>query len=197
VANRPVYYVPTVRMHHGMTDNELYMWCRRIDQIIQRRLDRKGIIHTVSYDRRNLVILNSDYRDHMISHETKTTVDEVKRFKSMPPPAILVSPSVSTGWDFPMDECRYQIIGKVALVDTRDRITAARCRADNEYSPYIAVQDLVQAAGRGSRTPTDYCETFIPDDQFAWLRAKYKKFFPQYFLKACKTVNTLPDPRTL
>jgi hypothetical protein len=40
---------------------------------------------------------------------------KVATFKRRKAPAFLVSPSMTTGWDFPYDQCRWQIIAKVPI----------------------------------------------------------------------------------
>jgi Rad3-related DNA helicase len=194
VKSRPVIHVPTIRVNFRTDESQMRLWCDRIDQIIRGRLDRKGIVHTVSYDRRTLIVKHSDHRDIIYTHDTGTTASVVERFKNSDPPAVLVSPSVSTGYDFHGDLCRYQIIGKIAFPDTRNKITAVRCKADADYGPYIAMQELVQSCGRGVRSAEDFCETFIIDDNWAWVQHRYKHLLPKWFLQACWKASTIPDP---
>jgi Rad3-related DNA helicase len=194
---RPVYHVPTVRMNHRTDDYGLRLWLSRIDQIIGARLDRKGIIHTVSYDRRSFVMTHSEHIDVMMSHSSENTTYTIEQFKRAQAPKVLVSPSVSTGFDFPEDFCRYQIIGKLGFIDTRNKLSAARCESDPDYSPYIAMQQLIQACGRGVRSVTDWCESIIIDDNIGWFLKKYKRFAPRWFLQAYKALPTLPDPPDL
>lgn len=61
--NTPVWHVNTSPINHRSDDYKLIIWLSRIDQIIQRRLDRKGIVFTVSYDRAHLILRNSRYTD--------------------------------------------------------------------------------------------------------------------------------------
>ena len=194
---RPVIHIPTVRMNHRTTDDQLRLWLRRIDQIIERRLDRKGIVHTVSYDRRNLIMTNSEYSGYMVTHDSKNAARMIESFKRTEPPAILISPSVSTGYDFPYDECRYQIIGKLAFLDTRNKIAAARCKEDKTYSSYIAMQELIQSCGRGMRSSDDFCETLIIDDNIGWFMKRNSDFAPRWFKQSMSRSNTVPDPPTI
>jgi len=192
--NRLLLHIPTIRLNYQTSARELKYWVSRIDQIIRRRLDRKGIIHTISYKRRDFVVQNSEYSRYMITHNTKDAEETVRRFKEMPAPAILVSPSMSTGWDFPYSECEYQIIGKIPYPDTTDKLTKARCRADKTYAAYIAMQELVQACGRGVRAPDDRCETFIIDDNVKWFIPRNRDFAPKWFAEAFDRRNTIPIP---
>jgi len=195
VENRKLIHIPTVRLNIHATDLDIREWTRKIDQILRTRLDRKGIIHTVSYDRRNHVLAQSKYKEHMMTHQTADAIKMVHRFKEAPPPKFLVSPSVTTGWDFPDDTCRFQIIGKLPYPDTRNKIVKARVTEDPDYGAYIASQQLEQAVGRGTRSKNDWCENLILDDNIRWFIKKYKKFMHKWFLEAYSAVKTIPKPR--
>lgn len=194
IARRPVYYVPTVKVDFRTDAAMERLWGARIDQIIRARGDRKGIIHTVSYARRNRILQMSEFRDRMISHDSKTARQAVETFKAAGPGAILVSPSMTTGYDFPYDECEYQIILKIPFPDGRTPVVKARTAVDKDYPAYIAMQELVQAVGRGMRAVDDQCETFIIDDNASWFIPKYRALAPAWFLQAFKRIDTLPVP---
>jgi ATP-dependent DNA helicase DinG len=191
-ARRPFYWVRTIRLNHRTTPQEMKLWHVRIDQIIGQRLDRKGIIHTVSYKRRNEVMQNSEYRDIMVAHDPSNTRSTIERFKRMPAPAVLVSPSVSTGFDFPYEECEYQIITKVPFPDTRSAVMKARQSSDKDYANYLAMQSMVQAYGRGNRAEDDQCECFMIDDNFGWYMQNNGHFAPGWFRDAIQHTRTLP-----
>lgn len=194
VQRRPVYYIPTTRVDFRITNLGYSLWCNRIDQIIGPRLDRKGIIHTVSYDRKNRITNVSEYSQYFYTHKTRDMLASLRRFRSANPPAILCSPSVVTGWDFPYQQCEYQIIGKIPFPDARRKVDKARREKDPDYSCCMAMQNLVQTCGRGMRYPDDQCENMIIDDHFVWFVRKYAKYAPQWWLNAVQTVKTIPEP---
>ena len=195
VAQRPVIHVPTVRMRHDMPQAAKFQWVSRIDQIIGPRIDRKGIIHTVSYNRRDLVLANSAYRTIMLTHDgTRELAEVVKVFKKMDPPAILVSPSLITGYDFPYDTCRYQIIGKIPMPDPRNALMVARSSADPDYAWHLALQAMIQAVGRGVRAQDDWCETFVIDDLVVWMMRRYRHLIPAWFLLSYGDSSIIPSP---
>ena len=169
---------------------------RRIDQIISARLDRKGIIHTTSYERRNLVLTYSEHRAIMLANDSNNTRTTVERFRRAAPPSVLVSPSLTTGWDLPYEDCEYAIIGKIPFPDTRSPITKARTEEDEDYGPYTAMQIIVQASGRGMRSAEDQCEVFILDENWRWFWPKYKKFAPKWFAESVRRRPplTIPNP---
>lgn len=190
---RRLWWVPTVRVDHKITPAHYRLWLSRIDQIIRKNFQHKGIIHTVSYFRRDKILANSQYRDYMMTHETRDIVNKIKEFKSEDPPAVFVSPSVVTGFDFPYDECRYQVHGKIPFPDTRDPLIAARIDKDPSFPSYMAMQSLVQACGRGTRAPDDWCVNFIIDDHAQWFMKKHRMFAPKWFTDAYGMSPTIPD----
>jgi Rad3-related DNA helicase len=131
----------------------------------------------------------------MITHDTAATTEAVvKRFKEMDAPCILVSPSMATGWDFPGDECRWQIIVKLPYPDMRGNIMKSRSKKDPSFSAYLVMQQLIQAVGRGCRSQEDWCETFVTDDNVMWFLKRNKKLSVEWFLDAYKTCNAIPLP---
>lgn len=187
--------LPTVRMDNRAGPGEFTLWLLKMDQIMRGRQDRKGLIHTVSFDRQQYVVENSRFRDIMIHNRRgEPTANIVNRFKLTDPPSVLVSPSLSTGYDFPGDDCRYQIVGKLPWPMTKSKILKARERRDPEYTPHLVAQELVQQCGRPMRGAEDWAEVFIIDDHFRWFSRKYEHLFPKWFLKFVRRMDAVPPP---
>lgn len=193
--NRPVWYIPTARVGYRMTDAEERIWLNRINEIIAMFPDRKGIIHTVSYDRAKLICESSPHYYRLLTHDSRDLKRVVARYRDSAPGTFLVSPSVSTGWDFPGDECRVQIIAKIPFTDGRDPLTKARVKQDREYSNYIALTELIQMSGRGNRSEEDWCDTFIIDDHWKWFRENVRPYTPKWFYSGVRRVGYLSDVR--
>lgn len=194
VERRPVIYVPTVKLDYRASEDQIRYWLATIDNILRRRQDRKGIIHAVSYARAKQIQEYSEFGARMITHETRTTREAVERFKAAGPGAILVSPSVTTGYDFAGELCEYQVVVKIPFPDKRDPVTAARTARDQDYPSYIAMQELVQAVGRGMRSAEDRCETLIVDSNCGWFMRKHGDLAPQWFRAAYRRAESLPEP---
>ena len=200
---RPIIYAKPLmkelatRLTYKADDSVLRRWLEKIDGIIKTRLDRKGILHTVSYDRARLVMMNSQHRQHLLSHESRNTRQTVQAFRVSQAPKLLVSPSVTTGVDFPMDLCRYQIIGKIAFPTSTDPITKARTKDDPDYPHHLAMTHLVQAVGRGMRGEEDWCETIIIDDNWSWWGYKYRHLAPGWFWDAYQVREGLPNAMSI
>jgi Rad3-related DNA helicase len=194
---RPVYIAPAklppfgqpVRVDHRMTQDAELALLAHIDQIIAARPGRSAIIHTISYKRRDLVIAKSQHRERMMTHGRHDTAAQILKFKSAQRGTVLVSPAVTTGYDFPYDQCEYQIIVKIPFPDGRDPVTAARSLVDKRYPSHLAMQTLVQSVGRGMRAADDRCETFIVDAHAVWFLSKHADLAPKWFRRAVKKLD--------
>lgn len=189
----PIYYMPA--MFVDVKHPDLSMLWARIDQTVARRADRKGVIHTTSYARRDAVVRASHFSQRMLfSPRGEATATMVEVFKTSPPGTLLVSPSVGAGYDFPMKDCEYQIVCKVPFPDMRSKIMQAREHDDPEYGPYLAMSELVQNFGRAMRSKQDRCENFIFDRHMEWFEPRYRHLAPKWFKSFYQRVETLPAP---
>lgn len=188
----PIYHVPTMRVDKRAAD--LAMLWVRLDQIAAKRRDRKGLVHTISYGRRDEIITRSRWADSMLINERGDAPTEmVELFKASDAGAILVSPSVSQGHDFPGPDCEWQFICKVPFPPP-SKVLKARTQDDSEYPYYLAMQKLVQMCGRAMRSRDDQCENFIADDHIEWFLPRYGHLAPKSFHAFFRRVEVLPQP---
>lgn len=209
IARRPVYHIPTARLMHGVSEMTLRQWATRISQIIRLRPGVRGIIHTGSYQRaldirnrlpeeqRRLLLWHRSASSWSSNGRNLAEAMEEFRTRRVGDGLWLLSPAVTTGYDFPGDLCRVQIIAKVPFPDTRSEVVKARTQRDADYGMYLTMQTLVQAVGRSTRSETDWSETFIVDDQITWFLHKFgrdpkKQFAPQWFLESYRSVSVIP-----
>jgi len=150
----------------------------------------EGLASHNSYERAREIVARSKWADYMMTHDTYSLRDVVAAFKDAEPPAILVSPSVEEGFDFPLDECRYQILAKVPFIDGRSPVIKARMQSDKGYGNHIAAMALIQQVGRGVRSSRDFSESFIFDDHFLWFRRQAS--FPKWFKDSWRILDTVP-----
>lgn len=198
----PVYWIRTMKCDWKHRHEMHAVW-NRLDQIASRRRDRKGIVHTVSYARRNDIFAHSNFSHSMIYNDKgegiTTKIDE---FKNSGAGNIFISPTVSTGYDFPGNECEWQFICKIPFQPGRTKIAKERQQRDREYGAYLAMQSLVQMVGRGTRSETDQCENFIPDDNCEWFIPQFAHLAPKSFYGDMrnniqgfyKRIDILPTP---
>ena len=197
---RPVYLVDGGRIDYRATPDTLAWWMTRIDQILAKRGDRKGLIHTVSYDRMRHIAEASAHRSRFILVQSARDLPKaLDKFRMLPQSsgAVLVAPNVVTGYDFPYSDAEFQIIAKVPFPNTRSPIAKARCSAVPEYRERVTMQTLVQAIGRPMRAEDDQAETFIVDEHARWFMkpgSPASKYAPSYVLDAVIVTNRLPAP---
>lgn len=203
---RPIYLMPTANISMKSTDADYVAMVRKIDQIIEQRKDRRGLILTVSYKLADMIVENSKHKPSMLYCKLEKTKygwsrqsarDTVDKFKQSAAATVLVGPAFDTGFDFPYDECEYIIIVKVPFIDTRAAVIKARAKADKKYLNYVAALKLVQSCGRGMRATDDRCETFVLDSNIGWFYPAVKKLglIPRWFMKAAKWVDVIPSPQ--
>jgi Rad3-related DNA helicase len=196
VVRRPIYFLPTARLSSKSSPADFTKIVKKADEIIKARLDRNGLIHTVSYQRQLDFDSQTAYRDILFVPKSKTTKADLVSFKMADPPALFASPAIDTGYDFPMTDAEYQIILKVPFPDTRSEVMKARLQEDREYGNYLVAQTLVQMAGRIVRSAEDRGETFILDSHAGWFVWGNKHLFPKYFLNAWRKIEggIVPKP---
>jgi Rad3-related DNA helicase len=196
----PVYWVPTVRMNFRTTDVEKMSWVHRIDRIIEMRLDRKGIVHVPSFHLQRFFLQHTEHKGLMKWNDTSWGAGEelgtakvIESYLRAKAPCVLVSPSLSTGYDFAGSACEYQVIGKVPFPDMQSKAAQERKKRDPGYANYLAMQSLVQASGRGMRYAGDQCETLCVDDSVGWFMQNNRGMAPGWF-QVRRVDGAIPEP---
>ena len=164
-SNAPVYHIPTKKLSWRSTDEDYQEVIRAADAIIDHRLDRRGIVHTVSYGRARTALQHSRHKGKFIWNEDAVSLrGALERFLHSPQGAVLVTPSVEQGFDFPGEQCEYQIVLKFPFPNETQRVVKERCAQIAGYRLHYAAQKIVQMRGRPVRSETDRAETFILDN---------------------------------
>jgi hypothetical protein len=188
----PIYYVPTMRVDAKATDLSM-LWIR-LDQMAAARQDRNGLVHTISFNRRDEILSRSRFASKMLVNERgEPATAMVEQFKRNYPGAILVSPSIGQGFDFSGKAAEYQFICKVPFPPP-SKVLKARTEVDKEYPYYLAMTKFVQMCGRIMRDKDDQGESVIADDHFEWFMPRYRHLAPGWFNAFVKRVNVLPQP---
>ncbi len=188
----PLYYLPIMRVdaRAGSLDQ---IWLT-LDQFANKRKDRNGIVHTISYTRREEILATSRHASRMIFNERGQPIaSTIDKYRSIYPGAIMVTPSVEAGYDFRKKECEWQFICKIPF-DPPSKILKAREADDPDYRAYRAIQRLNQIPGRGMRSKDDQCETLIGDMHLDWFLPKYRHLTSKSFRRFFKQVSVLPQP---
>ena len=199
-SRRPVTYVPTVRMDSRANEGQKRIWTNRIDEIVRARMDRKILIHSVSYERgddikRRAVERKLPWAKHILTHTSRTTRETIEKFKRSAAPCILITPAAVEGVDFPYDSVRTIIIPKVPFASSTDPVFKARCKQDESYRFECAALLIIQMCGRGMRAADDMVECIVIDDHYSYLR--WKTTWPTWVKAAWRVSTTVPSPLKL
>jgi Rad3-related DNA helicase len=187
----PIYYIPVMRVDYRADDLSL-LWLK-LDQIAAKRQDRKGLVQTISFLRRDEILAASRFADRMFVNDRGDPPSEVlDAFDQAGAGAILASPSFASGYDFAFRRAEWQFISKVPFPPP-SKILKARTEEDREYPYYLAWTKLAQIFGRIMRDKADRGESFISDMHMDWF-LRYSYLAPRSMKLFLKRVAYVPPP---
>lgn len=188
VENRQIFMTTVGSMSRRNRDETMPALIRFTGKIMECHHDTKGIIHCNSYElgqaifnalqmtphgRRLLFPQSSDERDPTF-----------KKHKLSPLPTVIISPSMTEGFDFAEDLARWQVIAKVPYPYLGDRQVSAKKEIDADWYDLQAVMSIIQACGRIVRSDTDVGQTYILDSDFLQLWERQERMFPRWWTDA-------------
>ncbi len=188
VENRPVFYMPLGKMSYKQKEETFKTYGPYIQKILNKYPDKKGIIHTNSFELASWV-----YRDvkdkRLVYHDSSNKDDVLKEHYSSEKPSVIVSPSMDTGVSFDDDKARFQIIAKIPYPSLASQKNKLRQKNNPEWYSWRSVSGLIQMCGRAVRSNTDFADTIIIDGSFSDLLRHSGHLFPHWFQIAIKKVN--------
>ena len=158
----------------------------RIRDILKLHPNERGIIHTHTYETANILYekLGAEFMDRFLYPKTAAEQKDILEKHSNLKNSILISPSMTEGVDLKGDLCRFSIMCKVPYMPLKDPVVEARMATDTEWYNYRTAMTIVQAPGRGVRSATDYCTTYLVDPGFQGFFNRARQHFPNWFLDA-------------
>jgi ATP-dependent DNA helicase DinG len=187
VKNRPLFYRPLGSMNFRQKAETLPKIAAALDKLLRARADRKGLIHTNSYEINGLLtraLVAAGHRDRIITHEPGGAETALERHSSHPGPTVLCSPAMTEGLDLRDDLSRFQVVVKVPYPNFTDPYVAARKRLDRDWYFWQTAMRLIQATGRSVRSPDDFAETYIVDRNFEDFQRRCRHLLPSWWLAA-------------
>lgn len=183
---RPVNYAPVAPMNAAAINSDESKARQQMQAAIDKLIDRymmggagAGLVHTVSHRYTQRVLTESRWRPIMTA-EVSQHVERRNRGE----PSVLVSPSMSEGWDGRDDLCRFIIMPKVPFPNLVDERVKLRKEEDPRSYDHAALVAVVQGTGRGVRHETDRCDSWILDSNWRLLYHRRKDWLPAAFLQA-------------
>ena len=161
-----------------------------VNKVIARHPDDKILIHTVSYSLNSF--LESALRKGGTVSRVVTYHSAAEKQRAIDrylfgEASILLAPSLDRGIDLPQDDCRVIIVCKVPFPPLGDKQVSARMHSYGGQQWYTVrtVRSLIQMTGRGMRSESDYCESYLLDKAFIeniWRR--HKHLLPHWWQQA-------------
>ena len=182
--SRPIQFIPVASINHENLHDNIPIIAAEIENIAAYHSGEKGIIHA-TYE------VSSLLRQHLsnkrfIFHDRTNKAEQYERFRNSPTSdsRILVACGMYEGIDLPDDMGRWQVIARTPWKSLADPAIRYKAEQDPDWFRWETLRDLIQAAGRICRTPTDYGITYILDTTAARLIQESQHLVPSWFMDA-------------
>jgi len=190
---RPVFYMGVANLTAKTMEEERPKIIPAIKDILSKYPDKKGLIHTVSYNLSNYIIDNIN-TGRLVYHQSGIGKREelLKMFRASTQPLVVVSPSMDRGIDLPFDLCRFIICVKLPYPDLGDKQTAKRLYSGSFGQFWYrseTARTLVQMSMRGMRNIDDQCDCWIIDSQFEQFYSKSHDLFQDWWRASLEIVD--------
>ncbi len=195
--NRPVIYMPTIKMTFGWSDDTPVARAERkkmIDRVVKLcrdvHPDETGVIHTGSFQVAAWLVKElSGKIPHQIMHhnpESGYTRDQVINDFQVDDglPKLLISPSVTEGLDLKGDKGRFALFAKVPYPYLGDAWVKKRMSLSNTWYSIQALIAIIQGGGRVVRSPDDWGHVYILDSAWENLYRRAKYMIPKWWKDA-------------
>ena len=171
-------------------DSEFPKMILELDHILDEHPNSKGLIHAVSYSRRDRILRTSRHYARFITHQPNNRQVMLNQFIASPEPLVFLSPAVERGIDLRDDLCRFIVLTKMPFSNLHeDKQAAARYYSNKDGKRWYASQTarrIVQCLGRGCRSVDDYCSNYILDSNFIKFYRENKLMFPRWWRDTVK-----------
>lgn len=162
---------------------------RTIEKILKKHGEHKGLIHCNSYALGEAIMTHFAFTPHgkrlRFPRSSEEREAAFKAHAAATDPCVLISPSMTEGFDFKEDLARFQILAKMPYPYLGDRQTAAKKERDPEWYAMETIKQVIQMTGRVCRSETDVGVSYILDADFSRLWADHEKDFPKWWREAC------------
>ena len=187
---RPIYIHPIVAMTRKTEDEARPLIAQAIVKVVAKHPNDKILIHTVSYSLNRFIedqLRQSDATFRIVTYNTAIEKQRaIDRYLNQEA-AVFLAPSLDRGIDLPGDDCRVIVVCKVPFPSLGDKQVSARIHSKGGQSWYAVktIRSLVQMTGRGMRSESDACESYILDKMFIesiWKR--HRNLIPKWWADA-------------
>jgi Rad3-related DNA helicase len=179
----PIFCTTKFNLSYSNNNNDLNKIIDATLELCQKHKDQKGIIHThsnfITEAFRKKINKNSRFlfRQPGISNE-----DILEEHKNSTFPTVLISPSLDTGVSLDGDLGRFQVIVKAPFLPLGSKRIKRKMDSNPEHYKMKMLNNLVQMAGRCTRSEQDYSVTYILDGVATKAITSNRNKLPKHFL---------------
>jgi ATP-dependent DNA helicase DinG len=182
--NRRVVVFGVGQMGRKFQEETMPLVLKAVDKIVDKHKAERGIIHGHSYDICNKInahLQNGDHGHRVIFPTKADQREEAFNRHAAMEGSILITPSMTEGFDFKDELARWQIMPKIPWPSLGDRQVKAKADMDPDWYSCETVKAVIQTCGRICRNVNDYGMTYVLDDDFWYLYKKAEHMFPKWF----------------
>jgi len=190
---RPIMLTYVGQMRKACQEQTLPKAIKFITMILDKHAGEKGLIHSNSYAIQKEIVTALGRTRHRariiapLSSEDRETAFELH--KNSVDPTVIISPSMTEGFDFMGNLARWQVIVKVPFPNLGDRQVHAKMQRDPEWYQVETVKTIVQMSGRIVRSDDDWGVTYFLDADFEMIYGRYSGFFPNWWKQAVQRLH--------
>jgi Rad3-related DNA helicase len=188
VENRPINILSVGSMSMRNIDETMPLLIKYTQKIIEKFHDKKGLIHCNSYKVGQALYEHLKRTQHsnriIFPKNAEERENAFKEHSSSKMPTVIISPSMTEGFDFAGKLAEWQIIAKVPFPNMGDKHTCARKDVDDAWYKMETIKTIVQACGRIVRSENDKGVTYIMDSDINRLLDRNSELFPKWWLSA-------------
>jgi Rad3-related DNA helicase len=195
----PIYYKPVGKMIQKEKETTWPHMIRAINEVILPRQDRRGIVHTYSYENANYIYdhIDPSLRYLLVMQDRNNRDESLANWLKMKGPSLFISTNMTEGLDLKDDLARYQIYVKLAYPFLGDPRVKKRLEMGGNgriWYNMMCILDILQASGRCTRSREDWSELFIFDSSFDYLYKSFNRYFKPWFKDRMNNITNLPSP---
>ncbi|HPM74213.1 MAG TPA: helicase C-terminal domain-containing protein [Saccharofermentans sp.] len=187
--NRPIYIKSVGSLSYKNKWQTLPKLVRAVEEILEKHVGQRGIIHTVSYEFAQYIIQNisSKYKKRLVMPKGVTRQQDLEKvLSSSSKDVVLISPSLTEGIDLKDDLSRFTIVCKLPFGCLGDRWIKRRMEISQQWYNENTIISLMQMTGRSVRTETDKADAYILDSDWLWFYKYNQRLMPQWWKESIK-----------
>lgn len=179
----PIYVSTQCKLNYKNLDKEMPKIAKQVDKILDIHKFDKGVIHTHTNNITGHIERNVKSNRLLVRALNVTNEDILDEHSQSSKPTVLVSPSLTYGVDLKDDLARFQIIIKLPYSPLGSKRVKALFDKDKKWYENKMLVNLIQACGRGTRSESDHCKTYILDGNVVRVLQSNKDNLPKHFLE--------------